>query len=144
MKTRSRSLASLLLLLLAGCASTGGARTSTGDGASDRLTRDQLLATQVQTAYDGIQRLRPTWLRRRGNSTFQGGGATSPAFGGSTAPAPTDEPVVYVDGVRSGGVEVLRSYHPNQVTAIEFLDGPSATLRFGTGNTGGAILVSTR
>lgn len=54
------------------------------------------------------------------------------------------EIAVYMDGMRLGGVEELRRIPANEVAAVEFLDGPSATIRFGTGHAQGAIVVTGR
>jgi hypothetical protein len=51
--------------------------------------------------------------------------------------------VVYVDGIRQGGVASLSSVSAGSVLQMEYLDGPSATVQFGTGHSGGVILVRT-
>jgi hypothetical protein len=74
--------------------------------------------------YQAIGRLRPAWLR------------ISPQ-GAS--------PVVVVDGSpQMGGLEQLRSFQAADVTALEYMSASDATTRFGTGYSGGAILVTTR
>jgi hypothetical protein len=53
------------------------------------------------------------------------------------------EIAVYVDGNRAGGVEELRQVPATLVVSIEYLDAPSASIRFGTGHAQGAIVVTT-
>ncbi len=67
-----------------------------------------------------MRRLRPRWLRGRGG----------------------DLPVVYVEQVRRGELEVLERLVPEDVAELRFLSAGDATLRFGTNHAGGAILVS--
>ncbi|HEX2189756.1 MAG TPA: carboxypeptidase regulatory-like domain-containing protein [Longimicrobiaceae bacterium] len=67
-----------------------------------------------------------------------GGGVQAPAGLGQS------EIAVYVDGTRMGGTEELRRVPAASVATVEYLDGPSATIRFGTGHAQGAIVVTTR
>jgi hypothetical protein len=54
-------------------------------------------------------------------------------------------PRVYVDGTPLGeGLGVLRQMRPDDVLEIHYLSAADATQRFGTGNSGGAILVQTK
>ena len=106
---------------LAGCASSGGGGSRSGS--PSRLTManftDDVMALDL---YQAIQRLRPAWLRARGTAIT----------------------IVYIDGTRRGRVEELQSIRVDQVQEVERLTGPDATMRFGTGNDGGAILVTLR
>ena len=102
-------------------ASRGGTR-----GPSRRVPLgDEIRASSAATAYDAVVALRPEWLTRRGRSSIQAAG----------------ELVVYVDGMRQGGVTSLRSVRATDIFQMEYLDGPSATIQFGTGHGGGVILV---
>jgi hypothetical protein len=75
-----------------------------------------------------VQRLRPYWLRARGQASDD-----------------TRHGVrVYLDGIDDGGVGNLRRVPVAMVGEIRFLDAREATLRYGTGHPGGAIVVSTR
>lgn len=116
----------VLVFGLAGCAvkpESGSARST------DVLTAEELQEVPVTTAYDAVRRLRPTWLRVR----------SAPTTGN---PVP-ERPVVYVDGMRSGAVGILRNIRRENVVRIEYLDPSDATNRYGTGHTGGALLVTT-
>jgi hypothetical protein len=119
----------LALLPVTACASGGGGNGSAGS-ARDVITAEEIEAISVTTAYDAIQRLRPTFLRARGANSFTSGDS--------------GRPVVYVNGIRSGEIEVLQQIPAQTVLDIQYLNASEATQRFGTGNAGGAILVRTR
>ena len=116
---RFTPLALLLVLATAGCASTGGGSSTSVAG--DVLTQEHLEEYSNQTAYQAVQRLKPTWLRRRGG-----------------------EPEVVVDGVHRGGTEVLNQISVLEVDEIRYRDPGEATMRYGTGFPYGAIVVQTR
>ena len=77
--------------------------------------------------WDAIRRLRPQWLRTRGRTSLTG---QSP-----------DEPAVYVGGTRYGALRDLQRMEVAQVARISFIEPIEATTRFGTGHTGGAIMI---
>lgn len=119
----------LLLTVVAGAACAQATRAP-GDALSRRvLLADEIRGTAAATAYDAVSRLRPQWLRPRGRVSYR-----DPAGG---------DVVVYLDGVRHGGPESLRTIPADAVRHIEHLDSREATSRFGTGHVGGAILVRT-
>lgn len=115
---RTIPLALLLVLAAAGCSTTGG---SSSRVAADVLTQEHLADYSNQTAYQAIQRLKPTWLRRRGGI-----------------------PEVIVDGVHRGGTSVLQQISVLEVEQILYRDPGEATMRYGTGFPYGAIVVETR
>jgi hypothetical protein len=82
------------------------------------------------SVFEAIRRLRPTWLRYRGQSVV-----TSPEREGLR---------VYLDGSFYGNADAVGQLRVSDVEEIRFLDAREATLRFGTGHTVGAILVSSR
>jgi len=94
------------------------------------LLGDEIQTASVATAYEAVSRLRPEWLRRRGQISFR-----QPDAG---------EVVVYVNGMRRGGAAALTAVTALSVVRMEFLSGTVATTRYGTGHGGGAILVDTR
>jgi hypothetical protein len=51
---------------------------------------------------------------------------------------------VYLDGVHFGGVESLAMIPARDVLDVQWLSSMDATTRYGTGNTAGAIVVTTR
>ena len=112
-------------LIVASCAGRG-ASTSPG---VDRnlLVQDEFADRGFHTAYDVIESLRANWLSSRGPNSF-------------TTPTAVQ---VYLDGVRMGGVETLRTIDVRPVTYIRYFDGIAATARWGLDHGAGAIYVST-
>lgn len=126
MRTR-RTLPPVLMIaaLAAGCATTGAQPEPTG---RDVLSRADVEASQQLTAYEVIRQERPSWLRVRGPNSF-------------TSMNPI---VVYVDGMRHGGLEALETIPTMVVELIRFYGASEAQSRFGLNHTNGAIEVTTR
>ena len=116
----------LVVLGLAACASGGGGTS----GRRDVITYEQIQSVSVSTALELIERLRPEYVRGRGRTSFDGPDAVLP--------------VVYVDGVRAGGIEALRSIAATDVREIRYVNATDATTRYGTGHTAGVIEVRIR
>lgn len=114
------------LLALASC-SSAPAGTSRD---RDRIILEEIEATPVANAYDVVQALRPEFLRSRGVASVRSG---TPEYA-----------IVYVDGVRTGGLGELRRVPREQLEEIRYLSGNDATTMYGTGHGGGAILVVTK
>ena len=118
------------LLCLGACASTS---PRTG-GTPDKLTQAEIAQTGASSAYDVITRLRPAWL--------------SPArLTMSGARAGTQTLLVYLDGVRLGGVETLRTLSASQIISMEFLTATRAANEvrdIGTSPAVPVIMVRTR
>ena len=53
-------------------------------------------------------------------------------------------PRVYVDEVSYGSVSTLSNLNALQIKEIRFVSAQNATTRWGTGHTGGVILVTTK
>ncbi len=121
-----------LSLMIAGCGS-GPAPTS-GLGYRNRtiLTLEEIRESRTgeSTAFELIQKMRPEYLRSRGASSLR-----------DTTPATA---VVYVDDIRYGELESLRTMSADQVFQIRYLSASDATTRFGTDHLGGAILITTK
>lgn len=115
----------LVAVLVAACASTGG----TG-GSRDVLEASEITAANVTTAYEAVRQLRPEFLRSRGVQSIRSG---SP-----------EEPVVYVNGVRAGGLAALQRIMAMDVQLVRHVDARDATTRYGTGHAGGVIEVTTK
>ncbi len=131
-KVRWKGAAPLLLLLGAvvlasGCGGGGSGSTPSRSGP---IGEAEIQASSARNAHDLVQGARPQWLRGRGATSLRD-------------PRPT-LPVAYVDGMRYGSVETLRQLPVEGLVRVEYLSGPDATNRFGTGHTGGVILVYTR
>ena len=123
------TLALAALLCLAGCVAGGreGASPSTGGGFGD-ITREELDRDAFGNAYRAIERLRRTWLRRRG---------------AQTAYNLDNRPAVYLNGVRMEFRE-LSGISDDHIERISLLSPTDATTRFGTNHTAGAIMIVTR
>ena len=114
-----------LALGLAGCASSGGSRTRNPGSSSNLIVRADLDALEgALSAHQAIVRLRPLWLQARGVGTFP--------------------PVLYVSGSRRGDLDDLRAMQAAELEEIEYMSPNDATTRFGSGHSGGAILVTNR
>jgi hypothetical protein len=93
------------------------------------ITAEEIEELTVQTAHDVVRLLRPEWLNDRGRHTF-----------GESA----DETIqVYQDGVRLGGMSWLDQVQADHVRSLRYLDAAQATMRWGAGNSHGAILIVT-
>jgi len=81
------------------------------------------------TAFEAIRRLRPEFLNRH------------------SAPTPGDVEagfaVVYLDGMRLGGLETLESLSVTTIARIRYLRPAAAVAELGKTHRGGVILVST-
>jgi len=115
----------LLALPAGGCA----ARNANVPDRSDRniISQAQIKEHGFITAYDAVEALRSTWLRTRGTNSLN---------------KPT-EVLVYIDDNRLGGVQTLKQVTTSQIIQIRFVDGLTATARWGLDHGQGVILVVT-
>ena len=115
-----------LLLVPAGCAPNG---ISGSRGARTVILQEEILDSGARNAFDLVQIRRPQWLRVRGNQSIGN---------------PTEEtPTVYFNNTRMGGSDALRSISLASIQSVRFLSAAQATLRWGVGNSHGAIVIST-
>jgi hypothetical protein len=98
---------------------------------SQLITEDEVIASSGTTAYEVIHELRPNFLSYRGETSFDKG--TSRPF-----------PNVYVDDQAYGSVSILHSIPASDVSTIRLYRSWEATTKYGTGNAGGVIAISTR
>lgn len=126
------TIALALGLVIGGCGS--GRAPEAGYGFRNRnvITYDEISMSRTggTSAYDLIQRLRPEYLRSRGTSSLS-----------NITPVTA---VVYVDEVKYGQLESLRSLSADQIREVHYINASDATTRFGTDHVGGAILITTR
>ena len=94
----------------------------------DVITAAEIVAARVTDAYQAVLELRPEFLRRRG--------ASIPSY----ARKPV---VVYLDEMPWGTAESLRHIPLERVRLIRYISPMEADLRWGTGHSSGAILVTT-
>lgn len=120
----------LALAVTAGCSSsTKGSSGSRSN--SNLLTRQELSTANVDNAFDAVQRLRPAFLRAR---TIAGSGQTS-----SGATVVQGLPEVFVDGLRKGSPDYLRTIPTREVAEIRYLSAIDATTRYGMNVPAGVI-----
>jgi hypothetical protein len=86
----------------------------------------ELTNTIAVTAYEAIQRLRPTFLTWTRSVT------------------PYENRRVFVDGLEMGGLETLHSIPVLSIHEIRLLSGIEAAGRYGTTNSAGALLITTK
>lgn len=89
---------------------------------------DEIQNSAAMNAYDLIRTLRPLWLRERGPKSARSGMASYP--------------VVYVDGQRHGNINSLATLPAGNIVQIQYMNTGDATIRFGEGHSGGAILIT--
>lgn len=95
-----------------------------------RITAEEIATLpEVGDAYEAIQRLRPRFLQTRGTNRIL-----------SSDPP---QPVVYLDEVKRGQLDFLRTVPVRTIGEIRYLRGLDATTRWGTGHEAGAIMIYT-
>lgn len=117
--------------LLAACATTGGTGAAVHHGSSSLITRQEIQQAHVSDAYQAIVKLEPQWLRSQG--------AMTPAPAG---PQDLALPTVIVDGQEYGDLSQLRNIQAMDVQSMKYLGPSDATTEYGTGHSGGAIVVT--
>lgn len=129
--TMSLLLSAALLVLVTGCTTTGTQDVPPYVGPGSTLVRGpDIKRVGGVTALDGVRLLiRPPNMTGRAPATFRNPGG--------------DPPIAYLDGARLGDIRTLEFVHYTAVESIRFLDASSATIRYGTGHLGGAVVVTT-
>ncbi|MDH5759332.1 MAG: hypothetical protein OEZ65_07060 [Gemmatimonadota bacterium] len=122
-------LAMLPMILWANACVMGG-RSASPTSASAVIALEEIEVSSAPNAFDLISQARPNWLRGRGSPSFR---RSAPIL-----------PVVYVDRVRQGSVDVLRGILIGAIHEVRYLDATSATTRYGDGHGGGVIEVTLR
>jgi hypothetical protein len=95
------------------------------------ITEEEVAASLATTAYEVIHNLRPNFLSYRGETSFD-----------KTTSRPY--PNVYVDDQPFGPASILYSIPASDVSSIRLYRSWEATTKYGTGNAGGVIAISTR
>jgi outer membrane cobalamin receptor len=95
------------------------------------ITEEEVDASRAVTALEVIQKLRANFLTYRGETSF---------YRNSSQPYPN----VYVDGQEFGPIGSLRNIPAAQIATIRLYRSWEATTKFGTGNMGGVIAITTR
>lgn len=116
------------LLTVGACAGRKSGRAAPQD--RNLITADEIARSNASNAYEIVERLRPAFLRTRGAESLQN-------------PTPPT-PIIYLDGMRYGTLQTLASVPAIGIVSIQYLNAIDATQRFGFGNEGGAILITTK
>jgi len=113
---------------MAACLGTSPA----GRPARDRrlVSRADIEAAQVESAYDLVKRYRSDFLRSRGQTSLTQRSSPYAA--------------VFLDDLEYGSIESLRQIPADQINEIRFYEATEAQTKFGSGRMGGVIAVSTR
>jgi hypothetical protein len=98
---------------------------------SNFIARDEIDALGAANAHEVIQKLRPNFLSNRGETSFNKSRSSS-------------LPTVYLDGTVFGTIETLRTIRATQIASIRLYRSWEAATRFGTGNPGGVLEITTR
>jgi hypothetical protein len=129
---RSLVVSTALVAISLGCASA----TSGGVGETRRsqiLTQEEISSSGASgNAFDVVTRLRPNFLASRGPTTL--GNAQSTAM----------YPNIYLDGIPYGDINTLRNIDASQIAEMRLYQAGEAQTKFGMGNNGGVIAITTR
>ena len=134
MRTLHGLLVAATMSVAIGCASTGAKSPVRAN--SNVITSEEIAAGAGATAYEVIQRLRPSYLHTRGAMR-----------GAPTADSNNLEAVdvvVYVGDNRVGGSDQLRQISVSDIREIRYFTASEATTKWGTGHSAGAIQVLSR
>ena len=132
MRSRMFSTRVLIATVWMGLVACAPPRVGAGEGSGSQLiTEEEIEASRAPTAYDVIQKLRANFLSYRGETGL--GKSTSQPY-----------PTVYVDGQEFGPMSTLHNIPASQVATIRLYRSWEATTKFGTGNMGGVIAITTR
>ena len=114
-----------LTLGASACASGGTKKSNTSQ---DKITASEIAEANVTSVYDLVSRLRPNWLRPAG-LTMTGNDVRY-----QTA-------AVYVDGLRYGGIDALRTLTTTGIRQLEYLSPTQAATVVRDANTNPATAV---
>ena len=112
-------------VIVASCATGPGGSGERSDRRT--LTASEISETDLQTAFEVVEALRPSWLRDRGAVSL-------------SDPSPSVASV-YLDGSLAGDIHYLRNVRAGDVSEMRFLPPGQAAVRFGMGHPRGVIEV---
>jgi hypothetical protein len=122
----------LLSWIALGCAGSGAipATGAAPGNPQNVLLREEIVTAGVGNMQDAIQRLRPQFLRTRGQTNV-----------GSRI----DQVAVLIDNVRVGeGEDTLRTIGTSGVLRVEYVNARDTTFRFGSSYAAGVIHIITK
>jgi len=114
------------LAAVVACAS-GGASSNAQRTDRNVITETELATMPTSNLYEAIERLRPNFLRSRGQMSINARGSEYAA--------------VYMDGRPYGDIASLRQIVSTQVETVHYYDAPSAQQKFGMISGSGVIEV---
>ena len=126
---RARWMLPLVPVVFAACAAAH-TRPRLAPYDAQLITEDEIVASHARSAFDVIRKLRGNFLSDRGMQSFYD--------------ATAGMPNVYVDEQRYGDVSMLTTIPAEVISSIRLLRAWEATTRYGTGNMGGVIAITTR
>lgn len=126
---RARLLPPLLAAAIAACSGSRAGPSLRPDPLV--ITEAEVVASLATTAYELIRNLRPNFLSYRGETSFDR--RTSRPF-----------PNVYVDDQAFGAISILNSIPVSDVSSVRLYRSWEAMTKYGTGNAGGVIAITTR
>ena len=113
-----------VLIVTTACAAGSSIGEASGGSSSSGavLTTEDLMETHEADLYRAVQRLRPNWLRARGQTSTRQAAVVT----------------LFVDGIPQGGVGNLIRIPLESVVTVRFYSANEAGFRFGTlaGNSG--------
>jgi hypothetical protein len=122
----------LLPLFFASLSACSSQRPVPARGPNPQLiTEDEVVASAATTAFELIRNLRPSFLSYRGETSLDR--RTSRPY-----------PNVYVDDQPFGAISILQSIPASDISTVRLYRSWEAMTKFGTGNAGGVIAISTR
>ena len=131
-----------LALALGGCGATAAQNSQDGDPrpGGRSIDAEDIQASSARTAWDAL-RLLGAYLRLEEDKDRQPARMTSR---GRSSIHLKSEPQVVLDGVRIVEYSVLHQMNAALIERIDFLTGPSASIRYGTNAGSGVIVIKTR
>jgi hypothetical protein len=118
----------VVLLALTACSAATSGTSSTGGRNLDLIGREEIVASNRSTAWEVIEMIRPQWLQGRSVQSVNRQGGI----------------LIYLDDVRYGNLDALRTINARDLWAMERFNGTAASQRWGPGHSDGVIVISTR
>ena len=129
MRIKSFFAAGLAVIAVASVTACATAAPGTASG-GNRLSGEELAATNSPTVYEALGLLRPEWMTGRGPVSMTNSSEARPN--------------VYMFGSRVGGLEYLREIYVSSVAELRYWTAGEAGARFGMGNPRGVIEIVPR
>ena len=118
----------ILSIILFSCASW--TEVDSSRGSRFIISETEIRESSATNAYEAIQQLRPGLLdrdQRRSIDMYTSSGV-----------------IVYLNGVRYGDKESLKSISALQIEEIKYLSASEATVKYGSDHSGGAFLIKVK